>query len=214
MNDKVYWDTRRVTLTDSQLRTGSSTYPLSSITSVHVERMPQDTWNALGRLATMGLVLFSCGLLSLADRQSWGLLTTALGGLLVLLCALGVVSLIRSRVVKVGLVSGRDARIIVSDKSTGVELAEALNQALLDRDRPLRAPVGVADELSRLAALRDSGVITLQDWEQAKALFLGKPASRRDEAIALLQRLHELRRAGVLSESEYNMKKWDVLASS
>ena len=71
---------------------------------------------------------------------------------------------------------------------------------------------GVADELSKLAALRDGGLLSLSEWERATALYLGKPPTARDAAIAQLRSLHALHRDGVLSESEFNMKKWDVLA--
>jgi hypothetical protein len=71
---------------------------------------------------------------------------------------------------------------------------------------------GVADELSKLAALRDGGLLSLSEWERATALHLGKPPTARDAAIAQLRSLHALYRDGVLSESEFNMKKWDVLA--
>jgi hypothetical protein len=82
------------------------------------------------------------------------------------------------------------------------------------RDRMGRSdsPVGVADELSKLAALRDAGLLSASEWERATSLFLGKPSSARDEAIAQLRSLHALHRDGVLSESEFNSKKWDVLA--
>jgi hypothetical protein len=73
---------------------------------------------------------------------------------------------------------------------------------------------GVADELEKLARLRDEGVLTPEDWERAKSLFLGKPADRRQEAVVLLSQLHNLYRAGALSESEFNAKKWDVLSRS
>lgn len=70
----------------------------------------------------------------------------------------------------------------------------------------------VADELGKLASLRDGGLISDTEWERATALYLGKPPSARDEAIVQLRSLHSLFRDGVLSESEFNMKKWDVLA--
>lgn len=74
------------------------------------------------------------------------------------------------------------------------------------------SPVGVADELSKLAALRDSGLLSLSEWERATALYLGKPPSARDDAIVQLRSLHALHLDGVLSQSEFNSKKWDVLA--
>jgi hypothetical protein len=60
--------------------------------------------------------------------------------------------------------------------------------------------------------IRDEGVIDTADWERAKDLFLGKPEDERDRAARGLRQLHELQKSGVLSTSEFNMKKWDVLA--
>ncbi|GJM36990.1 MAG: hypothetical protein DHS20C19_03570 [Acidimicrobiales bacterium] len=71
---------------------------------------------------------------------------------------------------------------------------------------------GVADELGKPASLRDSGMISDDEWERATALYLGKPLSARDESVAQLRKLHSLHREGVLSESEFNSKKWEVLA--
>jgi hypothetical protein len=74
------------------------------------------------------------------------------------------------------------------------------------------APVGVADELAKLAALKDSGMLSEAEWDRATTLYLGKPLTAREEAISQLRSLHSLHVQGVLSESEFNSKKWDVLA--
>lgn len=74
------------------------------------------------------------------------------------------------------------------------------------------APVGVADELAKLASLKESGMLSEEEWGRATSLYLGKASSAREEAIAQLRSLHSLHKQGVLSESEFNMKKWDVLA--
>jgi len=34
----------------------------------------------------------------------------------------------------------------------------------------------------------------------------------RESSVGLLRQLHSLHKSGVLSESEFNMKKWDVLS--
>ena len=43
-------------------------------------------------------------------------------------------------------------------------------------------------------------------------LMLSQPPNHVDQSILLLKNLNELRKQGVLSESEFNMKKWDVLS--
>lgn len=70
----------------------------------------------------------------------------------------------------------------------------------------------IADELEKLSELRSQGVIDEADWERAKNLFLGKPTDRREEAVTRLRQLHSHYRAGVLSESEFNSKQWEILS--
>ena len=70
----------------------------------------------------------------------------------------------------------------------------------------------VAEELSKLNELVLQGVLTSDEWDRAKALYLGKAADRRTEDAALLMQLHSLHRAGALSESEFNTKKWEILS--
>ena len=50
------------------------------------------------------------------------------------------------------------------------------------------------------------------DWERAKDLFLGKSEDARARAARELRQIYELNKSGVLSDSEFNMKKWDILA--
>jgi hypothetical protein len=81
------------------------------------------------------------------------------------------------------------------------------------QQHPLNAPnTTVADELHALAGLVSNGVISRDDYERGKDLFLGRRPDARDKAISLLRSLHQLREAGAISESEYNSKKWDILS--
>jgi hypothetical protein len=71
---------------------------------------------------------------------------------------------------------------------------------------------GLSDEIGRLAVLAQEGIISQDEFERGKELFLGKAPDARDDAMTLLRQLHGLYKSGVLSESEFNMKKWDVLS--
>jgi hypothetical protein len=73
-------------------------------------------------------------------------------------------------------------------------------------------PESIAEELAKLAELRDQGVIDSDDWDRAKDLYLGKTEDERDRAARELRQIHDLCRSGVLSESEFNMKKWEILS--
>lgn len=80
------------------------------------------------------------------------------------------------------------------------------------RDLKASGPTSVAEELAKLAELRDQGVIDAADWNRAKDLYLGKTEDERDRAARELKQIHDLQRSGVLSEMEFNMKKWDILS--
>ena len=70
----------------------------------------------------------------------------------------------------------------------------------------------VADEIAKLSQLAKEGVLSEEELQRAKALYLGQPPSHIDQSIQLLRNLKELQKQGVLSESEFNMKKWDILS--
>lgn len=97
---------------------------------------------------------------------------------------------------------------VMSPEQVGA-FAAALEHAMATARAP-RASVG--DELARLRILVEEGVLNEGDFERAKDLFLGKQVDKRQIAVEQLRQLHGLARAGVLTESEFRMKKWDVLA--
>lgn len=72
--------------------------------------------------------------------------------------------------------------------------------------------VSIADELGKIAELVEAGALQQDDLDRAKALYLGKSPNAQEESLRRLRQLHDLFRSGVLSESEFNMKKWDVLS--
>jgi len=100
-----------------------------------------------------------------------------------------------------------------SSFDTGRALAKRLEERLA-RNSASQAGSGMSDELARLAELVSQGVITQDDFERGKDVFLGRPRDAKAESIQLLHQLHGLYQSGVLSESEFNMKKWDVLSRS
>lgn len=70
----------------------------------------------------------------------------------------------------------------------------------------------MADEIAKLSHLADEGILSQDELARAKELFLGQPQSKIDQSMQLLRNLKELNKQGILSESEFNMKKWDVLS--
>lgn len=69
-----------------------------------------------------------------------------------------------------------------------------------------------SQEIEKLGKLFLGGIITAEEFERGKSLFLGTPPDKAEEAIELLQNLNVLKVNGVLSQSEFNMKKWEILS--
>jgi hypothetical protein len=92
----------------------------------------------------------------------------------------------------------------------GEDLVHALRAGV---SRPQQVTsVSVTEELTGLARLHHDGVLSDQEWERAKEMFIGAQKSEQDDAVRLLGDLNSLYRGGALSEGEFNMKKWDILS--
>lgn len=125
---------------------------------------------------------------------------------------------------EVDSVSGTDKKLVVASAASQIAVScpakerGAIPEArrVVDAGRARsRSQVGsVADEIEQLGRLAAEGLITADEFDRAKALFLGKPEPQQKDAMELLRNLHGLYRGGVLSESEFNMKKWEILERS
>jgi hypothetical protein len=69
-----------------------------------------------------------------------------------------------------------------------------------------------SDAIAKLAVLKSEGIISDDEFERAKSGFMGSPVDVIESSASLLRQLHSLYKTGVLTESEFNMKKWDVLS--
>ena len=69
-----------------------------------------------------------------------------------------------------------------------------------------------ADALDQLVPLLNDGILTQEEFDRAKDGFLGATVEVRESSVGLLRQLHSLHKSGVLSESEFNLKKWDILS--
>ena len=74
------------------------------------------------------------------------------------------------------------------------------------------AKTNVAEEIQKLSVLHTTGVITQEEFDCGKALFLGSPPDKVKKTMEAIANLHQLMKLGALSEGEFNMKKWDLLA--
>ena len=106
---------------------------------------------------------------------------------------------------------GRKYFLACEHVSTWQRFREQLS-ALLDRQSAAAGLGGAGTELEKLADLVNRGMLAAEDFDRAKGLMLGKPPSRVHEQCQLLESLFVLHKQGVLSESEFNMKKWDILS--
>lgn len=71
-----------------------------------------------------------------------------------------------------------------------------------------------ADALDQLVPLLNDGILTQEEFDRAKDGFLGATVEVRESSAGLLRQVHSLYKSGVLSESEFNLKKWDILSKS
>lgn len=114
----------------------------------------------------------------------------------------------RASVLTVVYASGRYEEWATPTSPAATRFVEMVDDTV---DRQALA-VDVADQLSKLAVLREKGALNESDWDLAKTMFLGKGTSEKEEAIDILGKLFHLHKSGVLSEGEFNMKKWDILS--
>jgi len=106
---------------------------------------------------------------------------------------------------------GKQEVLFSKDFSQAMEFANALKNLSMNREVQ-QGSAGIADELEKLAKLTKDGILTNDELARAKELFLGRPPNHIDQSIQLLMNLKELQKQGVLSESEFNIKKWDILS--
>ena len=71
--------------------------------------------------------------------------------------------------------------------------------------------VSIATQIAELGELCKKGIITREEFDRCKALFLGSPPDIATQTLGILDGLHKLKTNGALSESEYNVKKWELL---
>ncbi len=69
-----------------------------------------------------------------------------------------------------------------------------------------------AGALGALTSLLEEGMISQEEFERAKGGFLGSTTEVQESSASQIRQLHSLHRDGVLTESEFNMKKWDILS--
>ena len=104
-------------------------------------------------------------------------------------------------------------RMILADgQQEASRVASAINAYLTGHKKP-EIP-SVADEIEKLDRLFRDGILTKEELEHAKARYIGKPKAknRAEEAIKIMRNLHSLHESGVLSDSEFKAKKWDILS--
>ncbi|NTW29546.1 MAG: SHOCT domain-containing protein [Coriobacteriia bacterium] len=230
MAEIEYYVGKNLIVTSARLKYRDVTCPISGVTAVRVSKLPEVETDRHGSRMARGVGLFLVGaiiaVLMLVSGLNAGMLFSIAGVFCVIGVAVAVAGarMVRSgwiadredsarRGVIVGLSSGENLNIRVASLDTAKLIREAIEQALTS-GVTLGSQSSIADELSKLAELRDASVISSEDWERAKDLYLGKRPDERAAAIIQLRRLHELHRDGILSESEFNSKKWDILSRS
>lgn len=214
----VFYSSKRLDVTGMKVVVGGSVYPLSSIVGVDVfgNRFGYLLmfFQAIGLAVVVWLarwlyVRFMPDIGMSDDLMVFSL--TLMGVSLVAIVPLALILFFRELELVIRLSDGGKRTIRSSDNKMIWQMHEALERAMTYHANASRAVPSVSDELGRLSRLLGEGVITEQDWTRTKDLFLGTQLSAQDRAVIQLEQLHALWRSGVLSESEFNTKKWEVL---
>jgi len=197
----------------------SSVYPITAVATVEVLQQRAGRLISIVQLGFLRVLLIALGGYL---RQVTGQFAALVNGYSVWFIVGGTVFLLLSvllglvcfkeRTLHVVFLSGDSLKIPTMDKTAVWEMRKAVEKALVYSQNQALQGASVADELGKLAELRSRGVIDDVDWERAKDLFMGKLPSAQEQTVRQLRQLHDLHTSGVLSESEFNMKKWDVLA--
>jgi hypothetical protein len=69
-----------------------------------------------------------------------------------------------------------------------------------------------AEQLAALGRLFQEGVLTEEEFQRSKELFIGKSPDAQQQTERNLRSLKQLRDSGVLTEAEFATKKWDLLS--
>lgn len=101
--------------------------------------------------------------------------------------------------------------LISKANNDSIEFGRACERAFQDKVH-LEQTKLVGDAIGQISSLLDEGLITKDEFEHAKKGLVGQPASRGSEIVGLLRQLHSLEQSGVLTASEFRMKKWDLLS--
>lgn len=120
-----------------------------------------------------------------------------------------------SQLVPIDTPRGRELMEMYHGSASAEERIRTAHEAantLVQRLEGAVPPSGIADELEKLARLVQLGALTAEEWERAKIAILGKPKDRQADAIERVAKLYRAYQTGALSQSEFNMTKWDILS--
>ena len=121
----------------------------------------------------------------------------------------------QSHLIPVGTPRGRELNELYHGHTTVEQRLRTAHEAaktLVERLEGAVPATAVADELEKLARLVQEGALSPEEWRRAKSLILGQPKDRQADAIERVAKLYRAYQTGALSQSEFNMTKWDILA--
>lgn len=213
MPERTYFQDDDITVTSARFIKGTRVYPISSILSVDVFVHEQKVHEQEASKWYYGVAL-GFGILGIGIVAPSPLLVV---GPLVALVSLLIAGFEPGSVVKkithtIRLKGNAETSVVFSDETLSDAFSSAIHQAMIDAVSGTSSGATVAQELAELAALRDAGILDSADWDRARDMFLGKRPDAQRAIAEELRQLHELFKSGVLTESEFNLKKWDVLA--
>lgn len=208
MPERTYFQDGDITVTSARFIEGTRVYPISSILSVDVFVHEQRTSKWYYGVA-LGFAMFAVGIVAPSLLLIVGLLVALV---CMLIAGFDPGSVVKKITHTIRLKGNAETSVVFSDETLSDAFSSAIHQAMIDAASGTSSGATVAQELAELAALRDAGILDSADWDRARDMFLGKRPDAQRIIAEELRQLHELFKSGVLTESEFNLKKWDVLA--
>ena len=116
------------------------------------------------------------------------------------------------RLSRIGLILDDDLVTLEGSTVSSVPFIDELQSAIVVASNTQDADI--PEQLAKLSELQKQGVLTDDEFTRAKELYIGRPLKDSEKAMLLLRSLHDLFAAGALTESEYNIKKWEILSQA
>lgn len=194
---KVYPETHQISIVGRLIKVTSDVYQVDHVNSIGINNTAAQA--GLG----CGIFLIIPGIVIVM------VLSAKFGFVCIFLGVIVILALWGRRSVEWQMSSGQLVEARFASKEKAEACLRQIQQAMEFKHQPT---VSFSDELVKLYELKELGVLSEEDLAKVKDDYLQITDRERERTIKALKSLFELCQAGVLSQSEFNMKKWEILS--